>query len=176
MQENKHQLIHYAMSAGIFLGMFWVAKYLLVIGGTHFSALGAINTIASIGTPLLLYFFLIKYKTNVLQGQNLGYGDGIQLSVALFFFASLFEAVAVFIHVKWIDPQFIAALYENMREVAAALKFSPQIVTALSEQPQPAPFAYVLSNVIMNNLFAGLLLSLALVPLANQYKPKQISQ
>lgn len=167
--------MQYAMSSGVFLGMFWIARYFLVIGGTHFPSLNAVHSVTGIGTPLLLYYYLIKYKTNVLDG-NLDFWHGIRFSVALFFFASVFEALVALVHVLWIDPHFIASLYENMREVAESLKFGPNIVEALTEQPQPTPFAYVFSNVIIGNVFIGLLLSLVLVPLANQYKPKQSTQ
>lgn len=172
MQEDKSQLFNYAMYAGIFLGIFWIVKYLFVIGGTYIPTLNYVSASLKIGTPLLLYYYLVKYKRDIVNNQ-MGFGHGVQFSIMLFFFASVFEAIIVFIHVKWIDPAFLGNLYDSMMEAAKSMKFNQKWITALSEQPQPSPFDYVFSNIIMGNVFIGLLLSLVIVPLAIQYKPKQ---
>lgn len=172
MQEDKSQLFNYAMSAGIFLGIFWIIKYLFVIGATHLPVLNIVGSMLSIGTPLLLYYYLVRYKKDILNNE-MGYWHGVQFSIMLFFFASVFEAIIVFIHVMWIDPAFIANLYATMIETAKSMNFSQRWVTAISEQPQPAPFNYIFSNVIMGDVFIGLLLSLFIVPLAIQNRTKQ---
>lgn len=171
MQENKSQLFNYAMIAGVFLGGFWVAKYLFVIGGAYIPVLNVVNSILAIGTPLLLYYYLVQYKKNIV-GDEMGYWHGVQFSIMLFFFASAFEAIIVFIHVKWIDPTFIGSLYANMVETAQAMKFSEEWIAAISNQPQPSPFSYIFNNIIMGDVFIGLLLSLFIVPLALLHKPK----
>jgi hypothetical protein len=43
----------------------------------------------------------------------------------------------------------------------------------MMKQPLPSTFSYVFNNVIMADVFIGLLLSLVLVPVARKYKPKQ---
>lgn len=170
MQEDKSQLFNYAMFAGVYLGVFWIIKYLFIIGGTHLPLLNVVNSMLSIGTPLLLYYFLVRYKTTIIPDNNMKFWHGVQFGIMLFFFASVFEALIVFIHVKWIDPGFIGKLYENMLEVANSLNFGERWTSALTDQPQPTPFNYIFSNVIMADVFIGLLLSCCIVPLVLRFK------
>lgn len=172
MGEDKNQLLNYAIYASIFLGTFWVLKYLLVIIGGNSTFFSIIANILSFGTPLLLFYYLVRYKTEVLNNK-MGFWHGVQFSIVLFFFASIFEAVIVFVHVKWINPVFISNIYDGIIEVAKSLNLSSKITTQIAEQPLPTAFSYVFSNVIMADVFLGLLLSLFLVPLAIRYNPQQ---
>lgn len=171
MEENKSQLLEYTMRAGLLLGLFWSFKYLFTIFGMSHPALNGIGTLLSLGTPLLLFYFLVKYNRGWLQN-GMRFGQGVRFSILLFFFASILEALVVFIHVRWIDPTFIANLFENIIETAQALALSKTIITQLANQPLPSPFSYIFNNVIMANVFIGLLLSLLIVPMARRYGPR----
>ena len=171
-EENKGQLLDYAMQAGLLLGTFWVFKYLFVIFGANHPAINTVGSMLSLGTPILLFYLLTKYNTSRMNNQ-MRYWQGVRFSVLLFFFASILEAFVVFIHVRWIDPVFIANLYENMVELAQAFELSKTLTAQLAEQPLPDPFSYIFSNVIMANVFLGLVLSLMVVPFALRHKPRQ---
>ncbi len=172
MVENKSQLLNYSIYASIFLGIFWVLKYFLVIIGGNSAFFGIIANVLSIGTPLLLFYYLVRYNTDILESK-MSFWHGVQFSIILFFFASIFESVIVFIHVKWIDPTFISNLYDGIVELAKSLNIGNNITEQLANQPLPTAFSYVFSNVIMADVFLGLLLSLFLVPLAIRFKPQQ---
>lgn len=172
MNEDKSQLLNYAMYAGIFLGLFWVFKYLFVVIGTRYPALNFLGSLLSIGTPVLLFIFLARYNHGLLEGK-MGYWHGVQFSILLFFFASILESLVVFTHVKWIDPTFISNLFDSIIEMAQTININNALVTQLSEQPLPSPFSYVFNNVIMMDVFLGLFLSLFIVPLSMRYKPQQ---
>lgn len=159
------------MNAGIFMGLFWVLKYLFVILGTNYPALNFIGSILSIGTPVLLFYYLVTYNTGAVESK-MRYWHGVQFSIMLFFFASILESVIVFIHVKWIDPAFISNLYDRMIEMAQSMEITKTLVTQLTEQSLPTPFTYIFNSVIMADIFWGLLLSLFIVPLAIRYKSK----
>jgi len=174
MKENKSHLLYYAMNAGIFMGLFWVFKYLFVMVGTEIPALNFIGTILTLGTPLLLFYYLVQYNTDYVDGQ-IGYWHGVQFSMMLFFFASILESLIVFTHVKWIDPAFITHLYDNMIQMVQTMDIGESLLSRLTEQPLPTPFTYIFNNVMMADVFWGLLLSLFIVPLAIRYKPKQTS-
>ena len=172
MKEDKSQLLNYAMYAGVYLGLFWVFKYFFVVIGLIYPALNFLGTLLSIGTPVLLFIFLLKYSQE-LQDGKMGFWHGVKFSILLFFFASILESMIVFIHVQWIDPTFISDLFESMGELAKTIGVGEKLSTRLSEQPLPSPFDYVFSNVIMADVFLGLLLSLFIVPLSTRYKQKQ---
>ncbi|HAR38780.1 MAG: hypothetical protein A2W86_11270 [Bacteroidetes bacterium GWD2_45_23] len=172
MKEDKSQLLNYAMYAGIFLGLFWVFKYLFVVIGVKYPAVNFLGTLLSVGTPILLFVFLVRYNKGLSDGK-MSYWHGVQFSILLFFFASILESMVVFIHVQWIDPTFIANLFESMTELAETIDISDSLVAQLNEQPLPSPFDYVFSNVIMADVFLGLFLSLFIVPLAIRYKQQK---
>lgn len=167
-EENKSQLLDYTMRAGLLLGLFWSFKYLFTIFGLYHAAFNSIGTLLSVGTPWLLYYFLSRYNREWLENK-MRYGQGIRFSILLFFFASILEALVVFIHVRWVDTAFIANLFENMILVAESLSLSPSIIAQLVEQPIPDPFTYVFRNVIMADVFIGLILSLLIVPFAIRF-------
>lgn len=172
MGENKSHLFNYATYAAGFLGIFWVFKYLLVILGKDYTALNILGNILSVGTPIILFYFLVRYNSGLLENK-MGFWHGVQFTILLFFFASIIEAVIVFIHVKWIDPVFISNLYSNLIEIAQSLEINQALTTQLMEQPLPSSFSYVFSNVILADVFLGLILSLFIVPLARYVKPGQ---
>jgi hypothetical protein len=171
MKEDKSQLLSYAMHSGLFMGFFWVVKYLFVIIGTHMPPINFIGSLLSMGTPLLLFYFLVKYNAGLAESK-MSYWHGVQFSIMLFFFASILESPIVFVHVKWIDPAFISILYDKMIQMAQSMEISKSLVAQLGEQSLPTPFTFIFNNVIMADLFWGLLLSLIIVPLAIRYKPK----
>ena len=172
MEENKNHLFNYATNAAFTIGLFWVFKYLLVILVRDMVILSYLNNLLSIGTPIILFYFLVRYNSGLVENK-MSFWHGIQFSIILFFFASIFEAVIVFIHVKWLDPAFISNLYSNLIEIAQSLKLSQALTAQMMKQPLPSTFSYVFNNVIMADVFIGLLLSLVLVPIARKYKPKQ---
>ncbi|HHU26770.1 MAG TPA: DUF4199 domain-containing protein [Bacteroidales bacterium] len=171
-EENKSYLLEYTMHAGILLGLFWIFKYLFVILGNKYPGMNVIGTTLSIGTPVLLYYLLVKYNAGWMN-REMRFGQGVQFTILLFFFASILEALVVYIHIRWIDPAYLAHLYDSMIELAEALGASKAIVTRLAEQPLPNAFTYIFNNVIMADVFIGLLLSLLIVPLALRFTPRQ---
>lgn len=171
MQEDKSQLINYAMYAGIFLGLFWMLKHLLVIGTTQFPALSLIGSFMAIGTPLIFFYYLKKYKIEVVSS-NISFWHGVQFGIMLFFFASLLEAVIVFVHITWIDQAFVGKLYENMIETVKTMNLGDKMINSLENQPLPTTVNYIFSNVILADVFIGLILSLIIVPIALRSNPK----
>ncbi len=171
-EENKSYLLEYTMYAGILLGLFWIFKYLFVILGGKHPGMNVIGTTLSVGTPVLLYYLLVKYNVGWMNCK-MRFGQGVQFTILLFFFASILEALVVYIHIQWIDPTYIANLYDSMVEIAKTLEISRVIVTRLAEQPLPNAFTYIFNNVIMADVFIGLLLSLLIVPLALRFTPRQ---
>lgn len=171
MKENKSHLINYATHTSVILGVFWILKYLLVVLGGNNTALNLLGNLLSFGTPLILFYFLVRYNSEVLKNK-MRYWHGVQFSILLFFFASILEAMIVFIHVRWLDPTFISSLYNSLIELAQTLNISQALTTQLMEQPLPSSFSYVFNNVILADVFLGLILSLFIVPLAKHFKLK----
>ncbi|MDR1742835.1 MAG: DUF4199 domain-containing protein [Dysgonamonadaceae bacterium] len=167
MQEDKSQLIVYAMRFGLYIGAFWIIKYLFLVGSAQIPSLAAIELLLKLGTPVLLFYFLVKYRISV-SDNGLGYGHGIRFAVMLFFFASLLEAVIVFAHTSWITPTYISDTYNNGLTMVKELGADGEMIDLLKSQPAPSPISYTFSC-MMADVFWGLILALILVPVANQF-------
>lgn len=174
MIEDKSKLMSFAMKSGIFLGAFWVMKYLFVVVSSQNSVLQFLVPVFSALTPVILLQYLIKYRIVVLDNV-MGFWHGVQFTIMFFFFASLFESVAVFIHITWIDSQFVGAMYAEMVEVLKGLNLNDSIVSNFESQPIPGALGYIINHVILSNIFIGILLSLIIVPISKRINPKNFT-
>jgi len=168
MQQDKSQLINFAMNCGFILGGFWIFKYIFLIGASSLPFLGFINSLLSLGTPLLLFYFLVKYKNNIVKGP-VNFWHGVQFSIMLFFFSALMETIIVLVHILWIDPAYISTTYANMIEMAQSLPIDQRAVEMVKDQPLPTPFSYAF-NMIMGDVLIGIILALLIVPLSNRFQ------
>ncbi len=152
------------MQAGFGLGGFWIFKYLFVIGASQYPSLEYVNGFLIFFTPLLLLFYLIKFK-NTKPENNLKYWEGVRLGVTLFFFASIIESVAIFMHVTWIDPSYISKIAQQTIELAQSLDFNDTLMEELKRQSSLSPFTFIFRQ-IMSNVSFGFIFSLILTPVA----------
>lgn len=166
MQQEKNRLTSYAMQAGLTLGIFWVFKYLFVIGAAEYPSLEFVNSFLSFFTPLLLLFYLVRYK-HVLGTSKLKYWTGVKVGIMLFFFASIIESVIIIIHVMWIDTSYISFINEQTMELGQSLDFNESMMDELKSQSSYSPVIYV-GRQLLSNVFIGFILSLMLTPLASR--------
>lgn len=158
------------MYSGIYLGLFWAIKHFLTIAGSRLTEPSFLAFLLASGTPIFLFHFLKNYKVKILNN-SMSYWHGVQFGIMLFFFASILEAMAVFIHITWIDASYLGNLYKNMIEMAKSLNLSESMLGALQKNSPPSPASYIFSNVIMSNVFIGIILSLVIVPIVKRYSP-----
>ena len=86
MEEDKSQLMNYAMTGGLYLGVFWVLKYLLVINAARHPTFSFFSSLLSLGTPAILFYNLLRYKINVAE-KKISFIHGLQFGIMLFFIA-----------------------------------------------------------------------------------------
>lgn len=175
MQEDKSKLFGFAMQGGIFLGLFWILKYFFVVVAEGHSIAQFLIPVLSALTPVILLQYLIKYRITVLDG-TISFWHGVQFAIMLFFFASLFEAVAAFIHITWIDQAFVGKMYQQMVEALRSFNISESMVSNFENQPIPSAFGYLINNVILSDVFIGIVLSLFIVPISRIINPKNITK
>lgn len=174
MQQDKSKLMSFAMQSGVFLGLFWVVKYFFVVASTSSNMLQFMQPILSAFTAVILFQNLIKYRVFVLNNV-MSFWHGVQFSIMLFFFASLFESVAAFIHITWIDTQFVGSMYAEMVEVLKALNINENMLSNFESQPIPSSFGYIVNHVILSDVLVGMVLSIFMVPISKMVKPKNIN-
>ncbi len=166
MQKEKNSMTSYAMQAGLVLGGFWIFKYLFVIGATQYPSLNYVSTFLSFFTPLLLLFYLIRFK-NIDPENKLKYWDGVKLGVMLFFFASIIESAIIIIHLVWLNPSYISIINEQTIELAQSLDFSETMMDELKRQSSFSPIVFAFRQ-LLSNVFLGFIISLLLTPVASR--------
>ena len=166
MQKEKNSMVNFTMQAGLALGGFWAFKYIFIIGASQYPALGFVNTFLSIMTPVILLFYLIKFK-NETEDNKIGYWQGVKVGTMLFLFASLIEAVIIIVHIVWIDPTYISTINQQMLELAQSLDFNDKLMDEVKRQSSFSPIAFIFKQ-LLNNVFIGFLLSLILTPVASK--------
>lgn len=159
--------MNYAMSSGLILGLFWVIKYVVVVGAEQIPFLRVFTAALMFVTPLLLLYFLVRYRTQE-TGGTLRFTHGLQFTIMLFFFASILEAVVVYIHITWIDTAFVGNMYAEMVAALKQLNFAGQMAETLGSEPIPSGLYYIINHVVLTNVFAGMMLSLFLIPLSKR--------
>lgn len=174
MQNNNNKLISSAMQSGIYLGLFWAIKYIFVAASSNASMLQFMQPVLAAFTPVLLLQFLIRYRVFVLDNV-MSFWHGMQFTIMLFFFASLFESLVAFIHITWVDPQFVGTMYADMVEALRVLNISDSMVSNFESQPIPGAFGYIVNHIILSDVFIGIILSLFVVPISKMIKPRNIT-
>ena len=150
------------MNYGIILGFFWLIKYIFLISSSFFIHFIYVFNLLSIGTLLLYYVLLVRYRDKALGGY-ISYAQCIIFSIFLFLLAGIIEAVIIYIHVAIIDTSYIAdqerTMMELLQEIFKYLGLSTTSIKAVKGQPIPGNAFYV-ANTIFVNALTGFCLSL----------------
>ncbi len=165
IRENGRSLLKYAMHYGMILGIFWMIKYLFLIGaGFSDHVFIYIFYLLNVGTFLLVYIFAFKYRDIDPEKPK-----GI-LACALFvtlvcFFASFFESVVIYAHYKFIDPSYFAKMIAPVMSVIENLPNPPDQKEMLRNIFSSQPI-YIVSEFIKNTIL-GLILGLLMALMLN---------
>lgn len=155
-------MLKYAMNYGIILGFFWLIKYIFLISSVFFVHFEYVFNLLSIGTLLLYYVLIVRYREKGLGGY-ISYAQCIIFSIFLFLFAGVIEAVIIYVHVAIIDTSYIANQERTMMELAEEffkhMGLATTSIKAVKGQPIPSNAFYV-ANTIFVNALIGFCLSL----------------
>lgn len=157
MQEERFNVLTYAMHYGVGLGFFWAFKYLFHIGATYYPDLDFIYQSLSIGTVFLLYYLTRRYRDKVHNGK-ISYWHCMSFSIQICFFASLIEAVVSYFHYTVIDPSYISSINKEMLAMMKGMNLSKEIIKQ-TEAMSFGPVYYTVTQIIGNVIF-GFIFSL----------------
>lgn len=160
MSDRNNNILSEAMNYALPLGLFWVFKYLFAIGGDYYDIFKYINQILSIGTPIVFYVLLSRYR-DVTMGGKVMYGQCILFSLLLFVFASIPETAIMSLHLLVIKPEIVAELNRVAFDMMDKMKMinSPGYAEIKSFLSAYGGIYYTMSNVI-GNIIIGFFLSL----------------
>ncbi|MBK5719490.1 DUF4199 domain-containing protein [Dysgonomonas sp. Marseille-P4677] len=170
IKEKGASLLKYAMHYGMILGVFWMVKYLFLIGsGFSDHVFIYVYYLLNVGTFLLIYIFTFKYKDADPESPK-GILSCVLFVTLICFFASFFEAIVIYAHYKFIDPSYFTKMIipvMNMIEKMPNPSDQKELLGKIfSSQP-----IYIISEFIKNTML-GLILGLLMGLLVNSTKSK----
>lgn len=160
MSENKNSMVSTAMNYAIPLGLFWIFKYLFVIGGEYVEISKYINSILGIGTPVITYVLICNYRDRN-KGGNITYGEGILFILLIFGLASMIEAVITSLHLLVINPGLVTQMNEEIYNIFSKMNLPDLYMSQLDSVLSYGGIYYIVSFIVQN-MIIGLFLALVL--------------
>ena len=162
MDNEKSKVMHFAMEYGLFLGIYFIFKFIISVASPGMLLLSSLSWAMTVGIPFVIFWMLKKYRDNYNEG-FIEYGKAWSLAFFLLFFASLPEALAQFIYFQWINPTYIAEQFSNIMtavEEVNNVKSSPfieELLTAYSNSKTPTAIQMAVQGIFYNILLGSII-------------------
>ncbi len=174
METNFFRLANAgAMRQGVFFGLWWVMGFACVIGSFSAPLLALLTFFFFVSTPVLGGVLAVRFcrdsgRTDLSVGRLYLYG------VLLYFYASIWLAVAVYVYFAFMDDGFFFGCYLDylhrpevqaqlstpaLQSELSQLTGGKSIETLIADMAATDPIVFS-ANVINTNLMAGLVLAL----------------
>lgn len=155
MQEDKQiSVLQYAMHYGMLLGLFWAFKYMFSVIGETIHVFKYFFFLLNAATFLLIYNFYIIFRDADPKKQQ-DASNCLLFVIAMCFFASFFESMAVFLHIQIIDPSFYLTKIEPILQ---AFFDTLKIPSESRVSPSVGKVIYTIIYTVVRNVPLGLIL------------------
>lgn len=154
-----------AMEYGIYLGVFFIVKFVITTLSVYIPALSIISLIMTVAIPFLLYKFMMMYADHYYG--SLSFIQYWLFGILLFFFASLICGVVNYIYYQYVNPDFlnvqISALMNQLNSVESLKNtgFSDFFRETLEKNGTPTAIQMTIQT-IWSTVFWGALLSVVI--------------
>ena len=168
--EDKSILMKAAARMGVFLGLFWVVKYIFMMLGGNNQLFGLIYIVLTIMVPFIAYRCTLIYRTYNEDAQNFSFFHAWQFGILLYAFAALIVAPLHFYYYKNIaTPEVLSAAVDQTIKILEEMKVSAELIEKVKSVGVPTPIQMTFQG-IANNITIGAILS---VPVALLTKKKR---
>lgn len=161
MQEKETSTLKLALHYGCFLGLYWMLEYAILyilIGGGYFQLL--CQYLMSVGTFLLIYIFILKWKNSIAKPINLL--QYIKFAILICIAASAFEGTLMYAHFKFIDPGYFVELSNLTKDMMTKiLDIMPNVPRDESQiDSMIVNKGYYIASLFFNNIILGIIIGL----------------
>ena len=143
---------------GLYMGLFWMLKYLCMIFGNKIELLTSLYVGLTVIVPFIAYRLTLLYRTQI-DSESFSFFHGWQFGVFLYTFAALVVSLFHFYYYKNILG--LEGISELMQQSFSLL--SSRVDTQMLEQAKqagtPSPFQMTMQG-ILNNILAGAVFSI----------------
>lgn len=165
--EEQKSIVQFAMEWGVYMGLYFVVKFVFEVCSMNSFFCNAVSLLMLLCIPVVLYYAMRKY--DVMSGLKAYFAQLWMMGIMLFFFASLICSVAEFVFYQYINPGYVAELFDR---ALALIKESEMLSDTISLEDMhkaigagvlPTPLQMVMQS-IWSNVFFGSLLSMIVAP------------
>lgn len=129
-------------SDGTRLGLWIVATFFAGAYSVTYPILGTLSLLMALAVPIIVYR---RMASDWRQVPSMRFFSAIWMhGIAMFFFASLLLAVAVYVFLRWMEPAYL------VNNVTAAIKIYAQL--GQDNMPQAAQMAQMLQQMLDHNM------------------------
>lgn len=166
MNEDKSQLIRFAMQFGLIFGLYWCLNLILMILGNFLPLLNLICLPLIFLVPFIAYRFTIAYRRMALNDQ-IGVFHAWQFGNLLYFFASLIVSLPCYFLFRYLSA---TGYFTNMLHEVTALadKFHMNKADIESSFEMLNSPIKMTMQVIFSSVFWGIILSIPVAFIARK--------
>lgn len=164
MTEQPNSLHKYAMQFGTYMGLFWIAKFILVPLGVEIPFLQIPFLILTLAVPFLGYYYARMFRDRVCGG-NISFLQAWLFTLFMYMFAAILAAVAHYIYFRFIDHGLLYDTYYHVIQEYKKLdgqetqELWKQIEEALGIWGSFSPIELIF-QMISSNVFYGSILAI----------------
>lgn len=159
MEENKNLFLRAAMTYGLFMGIYWVIKYLFFIFSVTLSShtLSLVYTALTVIVPIFAFYMTKKYKNDI--GGIISFFHAWRFGMMLYFFAAVIVSLAHFVFFQFIAPaDFVMDAVGQFANVLKDQQVDTELVESLGNINM-SPIHMAIQG-IFNNVFYGIIFSI----------------
>ena len=167
MNENKSLLVRSSATFGLFMGIYWMIKYIFFILGLSSEMMNTIYWGLTLAVPMIAYRFTQRYRLMI--GGKIGFFHAWQFGVLLYFFAALIVSLIHYIFYRYIAPPDLLSTAMNQTiELLKQSNATEEMVESISNV-RLTPIQMAIQG-ILNNVFYGVLFSLPVALIVSLWK------
>lgn len=133
MTENRINLQRYAMHFGTFMGIYWIAKFVLFPMGLSNSFLLLLFSVLTMAVPFVGYFYARSFRDKICGG-SITFMQSWIFMVFMYLFASLLVAVAHYIYFRFLDNGHVMDAYSALLEQSKGVPGFAEIIEEYKSQ------------------------------------------
>ena len=164
--EDKSYLMKFAALFGLYTGIFWIFKYLLVIFGEESNYLSTLYTVFTAAVPFIAYRFTTLYREQACAGV-ISFFHAWQFGILLYTFAAIVVSLVHYYHYKILGSEQLAKIVEQALSLLSSSKIDPKLLEYAQSLAIPTPFQMTMQS-ILNNIMTGALFSIPVALLAKR--------
>lgn len=162
---GERTVYHRGASDGLIMGIYLTLMYVMQVTGIKTPMLGLLGEVLMLGVPAVAYLLMRRGARETVPRPL--FSAMWMHGIMMFMCGSIIMALAAYIYMRFVEPNFILSLFRTMSELYAQLgtetgeQFSHMLDRVIEKHMLPTPISFAFSLLWLGS-FTGAILSLLL--------------